>query len=506
MFEEPDSLDPVVSEMSFSSDVVQLVFSGLIRYDDHGNAIPDLAREVPTLQNGGISADGRTLTYHLMPNARWHDGVPVTADDVIFTWQQIMNPANITPTRSGYDRITMIDAPDPHTVKIHLNGPYPPALYLFKGLNQGAIVPKHLLAKYADLNRVPFNAAPVGSGPYVFKGWQHGSEMHFDANPNYFRGKPHIAHVVLKFIRDQNTLLAGLQAHEIDVYYGVPPPQVAQVRAIPDLDVRTTSTLHWEHIAFNTRRAPLNDARVRRALCYGIDMNALHQKIYRGLGTIGPVHFNPDFEWADKTIVPYPYDPQKAGAILDGAGWRLGADGFRYRAGKRFEFGLSTVAGVKNREAIEVLLQSWWRVLGADVLVKNYPAATLFAPYGAGGLLNTGKTDVSLFTWDDSIPDPDDQTFIAPDRFPPAGQNVTFFANADIGRWQEAALQTYDRAQRRALYFKIQRVLIDQVPEYVLDWLPEVTATNVDVHGVRPVPVGSDLWNIASWTIGGSPG
>ena len=99
MWEEPHTLDPVISNMFFESDVYQLEFDGLIRYDERGHAIPDLAREVPTLANGGISRDGRTLTYHLMPNARWHDGVPVTADDVIFTWHQIMNPNNNTSSR-----------------------------------------------------------------------------------------------------------------------------------------------------------------------------------------------------------------------------------------------------------------------------------------------------------------------------------------------------------------------------------------------------------------------
>ncbi len=499
-YEEPDTLDPVVSEMSFSSDAFQLEFDGLIRYDDKGRPIPDLAREVPSLANGGISKDGRTLTYHLMPNARWHDGVPVTAADVIFTWRAIMNPGNVTPTRTGYDRIVGIDAPDAHTVRVHFREPYPPALYLFRDLSVGAIVPEHVLEREKTLNRVSFNARPIGSGPYVFKSWTHGGEMRFDANPAYFRGAPKIPHVVLKFIPDQNTLLEQLRTHEIDLYFDVPPSQIDQVRSLKDVVIASTSTLHWEHLAFNTRKAPLDERAVRLALCYGLDEPTIFAKVYRSLGRPAPTHFNPDYGWGDPSIRYYPYDPGRARGLLEAAGWRLGQDGVRRKDGKPLAFVLSTVAGVKQREAIEVLLQSEWRALGAQVAIKNYPAATLFAPLGAGGLLDSGKTDVSLFTWANTTPDPDDETYIAPDRIPPAGQNVPFYQNAEVGRLVKAGLATYDVAARKRAYAGIARILIGDVPEYVLNWLPEITVSNVDLHGVRPVPVGSDLWNIADWT------
>jgi ABC-type transport system substrate-binding protein len=212
-----------------------------------------------------------------------------------------------------------------------------------------------------------------------------------------------------------------LRSHEIDVFYDVPAIQVDQLRGIEGISVASTSTLHWEHIAFNTRRPPLDDVRVRRALCYALDEAALHTKVYRGLGTVGPVEFNPDFEWADKKIVPYPYDSAKAEALLESAGWKRAADGIRYREGRPLAVTISTVAGVKNREQIEVLLQNWWRAVGVDASVKNFPAATLFAPAGAGGMLYGGKTDVSLFTWENATPDPDDQTFIGPRSLPPVG-------------------------------------------------------------------------------------
>ena len=504
-YEEPDSLDPVVTTMAFSSDVFQLEFDGLIRYDDRGRPVPDLAREVPSLANGGILRDGRTITYRLDPRARWHDGVPVTAADVIFTWRQIMNPRNVTPERSGYDRIAAIDAPDPHTVRIRFRAPYPPGLYLFRDLSIGAIVPEHVLAHEPSLNRAAFNARPLGSGPYVFRSWTHGAGMRFDANFSYFRGAPKIPHVSIVFLPNQNSLLAALRAHEIDVYASMPAAQAVTLAGASGIRLTTTSTLHWEHLTFNTRRPPLDERDVRLALCYGMDEATLFHKVYHGLGRMAPTHLNPDFGWGDPAIRHYPYDPKRAAALLERAGWHLAADGVRRKAGVPLAFSLSTVAGVKQREAIEVLLQDAWRALGADVSIKNYPAATLFAPYGAGGLLDTGKTDVAIFTWENATPDPDDEDYIGPDRVPPAGQNVSFYRNSEIGAAERAGLATYDVATRRRAYERISHLLIRDVPEYVLDWLPEIVASNVDLHGIRPVPVGSDLWNVADWTFATGP-
>ena len=500
-YEEPDTLNPVIGQMSFSADVFQLVFDGLIRFDERGRPVPDLAREVPSLANGGISKDGKTITYHLMPGAKWHDGVPLTSHDVAFTWRQIMNPSNVTPTRVGYERIRRIDTPDDRTVIVRLDRPYPPALFLFKNLNQGAIVPEHILRGYASINKVPFNRGPIGSGPYIFESWQHGSEMRFRANHAYFRGAPKIEHVTIKFVPDQNTMLSELRTHEVDLYFDIPPNQVERVRAIDGLTVASTSTLHWEHLNFNTKRPPLDDRNVRLALCYAMNEAAIYKKVYFGLGRNAPTHFNPDFGWGDPKIVYYPHDPARAAALLDAAGWKLGADGMRRRAGVPLAFSISTVAGVKPREQIEVLLQSDWHAIGANVTVKNAPAATLFAPAAAGGLISGGKTDVALFTWANSTPDPDDETYISPRSIPPLGQNDSFFSSEEIARAQAAGLATYDLTRRRAAYAKIAHVLIDNVPEYVLDWLPETAAYNTDLHGVTPVPVGSDLWNIATWTL-----
>jgi peptide/nickel transport system substrate-binding protein len=500
MWEEPHTLDPVISTMSFEDDVYQLEYDGLVRYDDRGRAVPDLAREVPTLANGGISRDGRTLTYHLPANARWHDGVPVTASDVIFTWQQIMNPRNDTDARNGYDRIVAIDAPDPHTVRIHLRAPYAPAIYLFANGAIGSIIPRHLLERYASLNETAFDSRPVGSGPYVFRSWKRGSEMRFDANPNYFRGAPKIAHVVLRFIPDQNTMVVALRAHDIDLYYLVSANQAPIVRTIPATTFAVKASFNGEGLTFNTQRPPLDDVRVRLALCYAFDQNVVFRNIYHGLGGQGPTRMAPGLLGYDPAIRYYPYDPKKAAALLDAAGWKLGPGGMRSKNGKPLAMAISTVAGVKLREELEVLLQHYWRAAGIDVAVKNYTASTFFAPQSEGGPLYSGHTDIAIYTSSHSWPDPDVENEFAPDHLPPVGQNTSRFQNAELGRLISAGLAGYDPAVRGPIYRRIARIEIANVPDYVLNWEPQITAANSDLHGVRPNPVGSNLWNVAGWS------
>jgi len=502
MYEEPETLNPVISTMTFENDVYQLEYDGLIAYDEHGRPIPDLAVALPTLANGGISRDGRTITYHLLPGARWHDGVPLTAADVIFTWKQIMNPANNTISRAGYDRIVSIDAPDPHTLRIHLRAPYALAQYLFANGSVGSILPAHLLRRYASLNQTDFDAHPIGSGPYIFRSWSHGSEMRFDANPRYVRGAPKIPHVVLKFIPDQNTMVSALRSHDVDLYYQVSTLQVPSVRTLPFTTFAQTPSMNYEHLTFNTKHAPLDDVRVRLALCYAFDQSRIFRTVYHGLGGQSPTDIGPGMLGYDPTIRYYRYDPVKAAALLDAAGWKLGADGVRTKNGAPLAFAISTVAGVKLREELEVILQGAWTAIGAQVTVKNFPASTFFAPASEGGPLFGGRSDVSIVTDSHTAPDPDDEQTFSPDQLPPAGQNTSFFRSVEAGRLIDAGLASYDPAVRAPIYRRLGRLEVDNVPFYTLQWEPQVTAANVDLHGVEPNAVGSDLWNIARWTFG----
>lgn len=503
MFEEPLTLNPVLSTTTFEDDVYQLIYDGLTRIDDHGHLVPDLARVIPTQQNGGISRDGKTITYHLVKNAHWQDGVLLTSADVIYTWQQIMNPANNVVSRTGYDKITAIDAPDPFTVVIHLRAPYEPVRWLFVSGAIGSIIPKHIFGRYASLNQNANAPLAMGSGPYILKSWNRGAEMQFDANSKYFGGAPKIPHVIVRFITDQNTLILALRTHVVDVIYFISPLQAATARAIPGTRFVSVASNFYTHLTFNTARGPLSDKYVRLALCNALDESIIFHSIYHGLGGQGPTHFSPTSLGFDPSIKYYSYNPAKAAALLKADGWQLARNGVRYKAGRPLSFSMSTVSGVKDREEIEVLLQSEWKAIGAAVTVKNFAAQMFFAPASEGGPLYSGTTDVTIFT-SSASPDTNDEPVIAPWNVSPAGQNVSRFRNAEIGRLEVLGVETYDPSARARIYHQIGRILIDDVPDYVLVWMPQIAVFNDNIKNVRPTPSASDLWNIHDWEI--SPG
>ena len=501
-YEDLDNLNPVLSNEAFVSDVCQMIYSGLIDYDDHANPIPDVALQVPTPENGGISRDGLTITYHLRHGVKFSDGVELESADVKFTWQQIMNPLNNLPYRYPYDQVLRIDTPDKYTVVVHLKAPFAPfTAYFMRDGIVGAILPKHLLEGNASLNRVAFNTHPVGSGPFVVKQWVPGSVLDLRSNPLYWRGRPKLGRIEYRIIPNQNTLLTSLSGHDIDLYYSAPESQYSTLKALSGYRVTVTPNLTFEHVTFNTAKPPLDDVNVRRAIAYAIDWKKLADDVYLGLDTPGMADESP-LSWAyAPTVAPYPHDVARAKSMLAAGGWRPGSDGVLVKNGQRLEVVLSTVAGVTTRERAEVVMQRDLREVGVAATVRNYPANLLFATYGAGGILQHGRFNLGLFAWQYTVPDPDDTQTIGPDQVPPVGQNVTFYADADIGAWQQAARTHYSKRERRPYYWKIQARIHDAVPQHTVVWRSTIDAVNTDMKNFRPVPAVSDFWNSYDWDI-----
>jgi len=500
-YEDLDNLDPVLSDELFATDVFQMIYSGLIDYDDHGNPVPDLAVEVPSQQNGGISKDGRTIVYHLRRGAVWSDGAPLTSADVQFTWRQIMNSRNNVAFRYPYDQALAVDAPDRYTVVVHLREPSAPfvANFMRNGII-GSIVPKHLLEGYAELNRIPFNTHPIGSGPFVVASWEPGALLDLKPNARYFRGPPKLAEVQYRIIPSQNTLLTQVESHAIDAFMYATESQYAVLKHIDGYRVTARPNNDYEHIAFNCARPPLDDVRVRQAIAYAVDWKKINDSVYLGIDAPGMADQSPE-SWAfDPAVVPYPHDPAKAQRLLADAGWRPGPDGVLVKDGRPFAVDVSTVVGNGTRLAAEELMQQELRGVGIELSVRNYPANLLFSPYGAGGILARGKFDIALYGWSQN-PDPDDTDTIGPDTMPPNGVNYTFYADRDIGRWQAAARAQYDRSARRPYYFKIQERIHDAVPFHTINWQAHIDAVNLDLRNFKPAPAVSDFWNSYEWSI-----
>jgi peptide/nickel transport system substrate-binding protein len=496
-----DNLNPLLSGQAATTDLAQFLFSGLIRFDDRGEPIPDAARTVPTRANGGISADGKTITYHLRADVRFSDGKPLTADDVAFTWRQVMNPRNNVPFHFPYDQAESVTAKDPLTVVVRLRAPSAPFVSVFFRCGvQGSILPKHLLDGKPDLNHDPYDNAPVGSGPFMVERYETNSVIEMVPNPYWFGGKPGLRRVTYRIIPSENTLLVSLRTHEIDFYFAAPEQQYRDLRALPGVTTSALPSSQFEMVAFNGGRAPLSDLPVRRAVATAIDWRTLARTVYLDVDL-------PDWgdmfprSWAYTAQPdPTPYDPAKARAMLDAAGWKPGPDGIRAKDGRRLELEMVTVAGVMTRQNAEVVIQQELRAVGADVLVHNAQANLVFAPLGAGGLFAGGKYDLGIFAWTKN-PDPDDSETAGPQYLPPNGANYSRVVDAPLGALQRRANATYDRAARKRIYAEVERRLGEVLPYHTLVWRANVNAWNDDLHGVRPAQSVSDFWNAGSWTL-----
>jgi peptide/nickel transport system substrate-binding protein len=501
---DPRNLNPALASAEPVLALSAFLFSYTVRYDDHAKPIPDAVTEIPTIENGDVSADGLTLKYKLRRNMKWHDGPPVTCRDLRFTWQVMINPKNNVNTTDGWKDIRDVDCRDPYVAVVHMKRVYAPFLQQLWSVNgNGPILPEHLLAKDNDaagsFNTAPYNAAPVGSGPYKFVSWARGSEVRLAANPDYYLGKPKIAEVVYKIISDQNTLSTQVQTHEVDVAWSMSAASYEQVRQVSGSTTITPVVYIFDHIDFNLRRPLFADVRVRRALTYAIDRKALLTKLRHGLGELSNTFLNPTLYPAAQTarVITYPYDVAKAKALLDAAGWHVGADGVRVKAGKRLAFQLSTPSESTGGVQEEAQLQTYWRAIGAAAEIKNYPTP-LFFDNTAAGVLQGGKYDVALFAWSGAA-DIDQSAVYSAKNFAPHGQNSLFWNNPVATAAMEDANQTVNQKRRIADYATVQYEFSKDDPSIILWFRKDLEVYSDALKGFTSTPVIlTPFWN--PWT------
>jgi peptide/nickel transport system substrate-binding protein len=499
---EPDTLNPLVGNQQIDTDLSMFWAGYFFNVDDRNQFVPELATEVPTLANGGISRDGRTIVYHLRRGVLWHDGSPFTADDVVFTWHAIMSDRNNVPSRVGYDIIRSIDENGPFTITVRLRRPWAPFVATFFTMSGDPypVLPKHLLARYPDINRVAYNSQPVGTGPFVIERWQRGQKIVFHANPHYWRGRPKLDRLEYDPIPDENTILTQLQAHEIDLEFNAPAVQYPSLQKVAGDRIVLTPFTQYSQVALNLRTPALSDVRVRQALAYATNIPQLIADVTHGVNIAGDSD-QPAFLWAHASGLPrYDYDPAKARALLDAAGWKAEPDGVRARAGQRLQLVLANVSGSSVGNASAVLVQRQWHDVGVDLQVKNYVSSLFFASYGAGGITQTGKFDAAFFSWVNGV-DPDDSTLFMCDQFPPAGQNVYHVCDRQLDAAERVALTSNDPTVRKHAYDTIQRRLVDLEPFILMWYQRRIAVFNADLRGYRPAHAVTDFWNSWEWSI-----
>ena len=494
---EPDSLNPLFAHTIAADEAQTLLFSYLLRYDNHGNFIPDLATRVPTLANGDISHDGKRITIHLRSGVRWSDGAPLTARDWLFTYSAVRNPLNNVKSQYGWDEIASASAPNDATILIHLK--VPDASFLGTLAMGGAAyppLPAHLLEHLANLNTADFNAHPISSGPFLLKDWQHGSALTFIPNPHYYRGLAHLREILWKVIPNADTLFQNLQNHEIDLYQEVATNQISHLDSISGVRVLTRSVANQRHLGINVARPILRELNVRRAIAIGIDWREIESSIYHDYVDPATSDIFPESPLAP-TIPPYVYSRARATQLLDQAGWMMGPDHLRHKDGRVLRLGIISGANLQQNESAEVLMQSMLRQIGISLVIRNYPSSLLFA---RDGPLYTGHYDIE-YSEGSNAPDPDNSGSWNSAFIPPAGGNTSWLRDPIVDATSTAARREFNPVKRKALYQREELRLHELVPAVFVFWYQSHYALNSDFHGFQPAVYISDMWNAWDWSI-----
>jgi peptide/nickel transport system substrate-binding protein len=471
----PNTLNPILETITVETFIEQMVFDTLVYPLPDGTIEPDLATVVPSLANGGISADGKTITYHLRHGVRWHDGAPFTSADVAYTQRATMDPVNNATVRQPNDRVVRLDTPDPYTVIVHLARPYAPFVTEW---NAAGIIPAHLLQRLPNVNAIPFNSSPVGTGAFRLVRWDHGRELVLAANDDYFDGRPKLRRIIFSFLPNDTTAAIALRTHAIDWHF---EPGISAMHLFdgdPDVRIERFDAETFDGVFMNVTRPALADVRVRRAIGLSIDRRALIEKLAHGYARVAVADI-PAFSWAYDPSLHAEYDPAAAGALLDAAGWKRGADGIRVRAGQRLALDFLYWTGQPTLDAVAVQLQAQLRAAGIEIALHSYEVSLVYShdgPYARG---NFDLAYVEFYNYDD----PESSLFFSCAARAPAGFNYARWCNPQYERLSEAAIATNVRATRRALYAKIERVLLADVPLTFIDYPVDIQAVNTDFTG-----------------------
>ncbi len=496
---DPATLDPLFAHADAANveqQLAHLAFEPFFDLDPQGRPVPELLASIPSVANGGVSRDGRTITYHLRRGVRWSDGVPVTARDVLFTLHAILDPANPVGSREGYDLIDAATAPDPATVRFHLRRAWAPAVATFfaYGTAPQYVLPEHVLARQAPLAQAPFGAAPsVGDGPFTFVEWRRGDRLVYRANARYWRGAPRIDRLEIGIVPDPQTNLTLLRSGSID-FNLIAPAQQPVLRGDGDIAYFEVPTALVAGLALNTARPPLDDPRVRRALAASVDRDAISAKITLGKYPVANSD-RPRFSWAYDASIRQPrFDPRAADAAFDAAGWRRGADGMRRKNGRTL--GLTYVQFPETSTGVRVatVAQRQFQDRGLDVTIKQISNAQLFLPLT--GVLASGAFDVAYVPWSMGA-DPDDRFLYG---CAGAAKNYMRWCDRRVDALETQALGAPDRGGRRRAYRAIDEIVARDVPILYLFNPSYVYAFRKRLHGFAPnafVPT----WNAYDWSL-----
>ncbi|WP_089177386.1 peptide ABC transporter substrate-binding protein [Bosea sp. AS-1] len=523
LWQAPTLLNPHFASGTKDQIASRVFYEPLAGWDKEGNLIPQLAAETPTRENGGLSADGKTVTWKLKQGVKWHDGKPFTADDVVFNWEYAADPATAAYTTGSYKDIK-VEKVDDHTVKVIFQEATPFWADPFVGV-AGMIIPKHLFADYkgAKSREAPANLKPVGTGAYKFVEFKPGDIVTAERNPDYHvKNQPYFDTLEVKGGGDAvSAARAVLQTGEYDYAWNLQVEDEVlkrmetggrgKISAVPSGDIEfiiLNTTDPWtevdgERSSIKTKHPTLTDPAVRQAINLLIDRDSIQKFIY-GRGGTATASFVNEPKQFKSTKLKYEFNIDKANKILDEAGWKKGSDGVREKDGKKLKYVYQTSINAPRQKTQAIIKQACQRA-GIELELKSVTASVFFSSDVANPDTYTKLyTDIEMYTT--TQPQPDPERFlnqfvsweIATKENKWLGRNVSRYSDPEADKAYKAAQKELDPAKRAALLIKVNEIFCEANVILPLLSRTRVAAATTNLsHDHSGWDV--DTWNLAAW-------
>jgi peptide/nickel transport system substrate-binding protein len=477
---EPATLNPITATDAYESQINGYVYESLLTLDNQTlDHIPKLA------ESWSVSEDQKQLTFVLKEGLHWQDGEPLTAQDVLYTFDRARDPEVDAPhLRSYYKDLTSVEILDERTVQFTYSFPYFKALDMIGGLN---IIPRHIFER-EDFNTHSAGRAPIGSGPYRFSKWSTGKEIVLERYPEYW-GKPHyIQRIVFRILTDETVALQVLKKGDLD-FMGLQPIQWERQTKTKEFSYNFKKirypSLGYSYIGWNNQKDLFADKRVRRAMTMLMDRESFVKNIWYGLGTVISGNFflkSPDY---DASIEPWPYDPDGAVKLLTEAGWTdSDGDGVLDRKGVSFRFEFTYSSGSTTGEKIATMLQESLSKVGIEMSIRQLEWA-LFTQ-----LLDDRAFDAVTLGW--SLPVLADPYQVWHSSQAEKGSNYIGFINEETDRILEQSRTEFDREKRATMYRRFHRILHEEQPYTFLFNRDNLVALDTRFTNVIEYPLGTD--------------
>nr|WP_245543831.1 peptide-binding protein [Maridesulfovibrio salexigens] len=480
-------LIPLLSSDSASSAVQAKLYVSPLKYNKDIELVPEAAESYEVLDGGKL------LRFKLRKDIRWTDGVPLTAEDVEFTYKTMIDPKTPTAYAGDFLNVKEFKLIDKYTFEVRYEKVFARSLITWAL----SILPKHILEN-EDLNTTKYRRNPVGSGPYKLKEWIPGRRVVLEANDDYFEGRPYIDEKVYRVIPDLSTQFLELKSGSLDEMGLTPQQYTFQTKGgnwERDFQKFKYLSFSYTYLGFNMESPFFKDVRVRRAINYAIDKEEIVKGVLLGMGypAMGP--YKPGTWVYNDKLKPYGYKPEQAKALLKEAGWTdTDGDGIIDRDGRPFSFTIITNQGNSLRIKAATIIQNRLKGIGIEVKIRTVEWAAFLKEF-----IMKGRFDATILSWN-ILQDPDSYTVWHSSKAVDGGLNFIKYKNSELDELLEKGRTTLDQSERKVIYDRIQEIMHEEQP-YCFLYVPmALPVFSSRIKGLKVEPAGLD-YNANEWWI-----